>query len=170
MALHSSILAWKIPWAEKPGVYSPWDCRMENSWATEQSLRMSHLQTAKIKLREVGCLAQGHTAGTESTFLIPFTSVLFLHSPEHLTKTGPWGEKTRFLGFTNNATHCFPIFITAFYKEKSYSSKHFWKEARHKICRTSCRRVWILEGISQVGIWVLTVTMYVTSLNAWISS
>ena len=24
MATHSSILAWKIPWTEKPGVYSPW--------------------------------------------------------------------------------------------------------------------------------------------------
>ena len=24
MAIHSSILAWKIPWAEEPGGYSPW--------------------------------------------------------------------------------------------------------------------------------------------------
>ena len=24
MATHSSILAWRIPWAEKPGGYSPW--------------------------------------------------------------------------------------------------------------------------------------------------
>ena len=23
-ATHSSILAWKIPWTEKPGSYSPW--------------------------------------------------------------------------------------------------------------------------------------------------
>ena len=27
MATHSSILAWRIPWAEKPGSYSPWDHR-----------------------------------------------------------------------------------------------------------------------------------------------
>ena len=25
MATHSSILAWGIPWTEKPGGYSPWD-------------------------------------------------------------------------------------------------------------------------------------------------
>ena len=25
MATHSSILAWKIPWTEEPGGYSPWD-------------------------------------------------------------------------------------------------------------------------------------------------
>ena len=25
MATHSSILAWKIPWTEKPGRLSPWD-------------------------------------------------------------------------------------------------------------------------------------------------
>ena len=24
MAIHSSILAWKIPWTEEPGSYSPW--------------------------------------------------------------------------------------------------------------------------------------------------
>jgi len=24
MATHSSILAWKIPWTEEPGYYSPW--------------------------------------------------------------------------------------------------------------------------------------------------
>ena len=27
MATHSSILAWKIPWTEKPGGYSPWGCK-----------------------------------------------------------------------------------------------------------------------------------------------
>ena len=28
MATHSSTLAWKIPWMEKPGAgYSPWDCK-----------------------------------------------------------------------------------------------------------------------------------------------
>ena len=30
MATHSSILAWRIPWAEEPGrLYSPWGCK---SW------------------------------------------------------------------------------------------------------------------------------------------
>ena len=24
MATHSSILAWRIPWTEEPGVYGPW--------------------------------------------------------------------------------------------------------------------------------------------------
>jgi len=27
MATHSSILAWRIPWAEEPGGYSPWTCK-----------------------------------------------------------------------------------------------------------------------------------------------
>ena len=27
MATHSSTLAWKIPWMEKPGRYSPWDLK-----------------------------------------------------------------------------------------------------------------------------------------------
>ena len=27
MAPYSSILAWRIPWIEEPGGYSPWDCK-----------------------------------------------------------------------------------------------------------------------------------------------
>ena len=27
MATHSSILAWEIPWTEKPGGYRPWGCK-----------------------------------------------------------------------------------------------------------------------------------------------
>ena len=27
MAPHSSTLAWKIPWREEPGGYSPWGCK-----------------------------------------------------------------------------------------------------------------------------------------------
>jgi len=28
MATHSSILAWELPWTEKPGeLYSPWGCK-----------------------------------------------------------------------------------------------------------------------------------------------
>ena len=27
MAMHPSILAWEIPWAEEPGDYSPWGCK-----------------------------------------------------------------------------------------------------------------------------------------------
>ena len=27
MAIHSSVLAWKIPWTEEPGGCSPWGCK-----------------------------------------------------------------------------------------------------------------------------------------------
>ena len=27
MATHSSVLAWRIPWTEEPGGYSPWGCK-----------------------------------------------------------------------------------------------------------------------------------------------
>ena len=28
MATHSSILAWRIPWTEEPGGYTPWTCKV----------------------------------------------------------------------------------------------------------------------------------------------
>ena len=34
MATHSSIHAWRIPWTEKPGGYSPWGHRVGHDWAT----------------------------------------------------------------------------------------------------------------------------------------
>ena len=27
MAIHSSIIAWRTPWIEEPGGYSPWGCK-----------------------------------------------------------------------------------------------------------------------------------------------
>ena len=37
MAMHSSTIAWKIPWTEEPGGYSPWGHK-ESDWATSLSL------------------------------------------------------------------------------------------------------------------------------------
>ena len=31
MATHSSILAWRIPWTEEPGGYSPWGHKESNT-------------------------------------------------------------------------------------------------------------------------------------------
>ena len=37
MATHSSILAWEIPWTEKPGGYRPWGCKnIRHNLATKQ--------------------------------------------------------------------------------------------------------------------------------------
>ena len=44
MATHSSILAWRIPWTEKPGGYSPRGCK--ESYTTEQH---THTHTARRK-------------------------------------------------------------------------------------------------------------------------
>ena len=34
MAIHSSILAWRIPWTEEPGGYSLWHCRVRHNQET----------------------------------------------------------------------------------------------------------------------------------------
>ena len=34
MATHSSILAWRIPWTEKPGGLNPWGCKESNTTET----------------------------------------------------------------------------------------------------------------------------------------
>ena len=40
MAIHSSILAWKIPWKEEPGGYSPWG-RKESDLTEQLTLSLS---------------------------------------------------------------------------------------------------------------------------------
>ena len=47
MATHSSILAWRIPWTEEPGGYSPWGCKESDT--TEQ---LTHTLLDKISKRE----------------------------------------------------------------------------------------------------------------------
>ena len=38
MATHSSVLAWRIPWTEEPGGYSPWGHKESDmsKWLTQQ--------------------------------------------------------------------------------------------------------------------------------------
>ena len=48
VATHSSILAWRIPWIEEPGGYSPWGCK--ESGTTERlilSLTDEKIKTLK---------------------------------------------------------------------------------------------------------------------------
>ena len=52
MATHSSILAWKIPWTEKPGgLQSMGSQRARHNWATDTSQRILEL-TLKYNKRE----------------------------------------------------------------------------------------------------------------------
>ena len=43
MAAHSSILAWRIPWTEEPGGYSPWGHK--ESATTEHACTRTHTHT-----------------------------------------------------------------------------------------------------------------------------
>ena len=45
MAIHSSILAWRIPWTEEPGGYSPWGC-IESD--TVEATQHAHTDTTPV--------------------------------------------------------------------------------------------------------------------------
>ena len=45
MATHSSILAWRIPWTEEPGAYSPWT---HKELDTREQLTHTHTQTVCV--------------------------------------------------------------------------------------------------------------------------
>ena len=49
MATHSSIVTWKVPWAEKPGGNSPWDCKESDT--TEQVTLP--IKSIRFKVREI---------------------------------------------------------------------------------------------------------------------
>ena len=36
MVTHSSILAWRIPWTEEPGGYSPWGPPKSRTWLIDE--------------------------------------------------------------------------------------------------------------------------------------
>ena len=52
MAIHFSILAWRIPWTEEPEGYSPWDHK--ESDMTEQLI---HTHTHKYNLKSSASLS-----------------------------------------------------------------------------------------------------------------
>ena len=66
MATHSSILAWRIPWTEKPGGLSPWGCKEADM--TEQ---LTHTVLFYQNCCLVGYVAFIHLQ-------IPFSSLSFL--------------------------------------------------------------------------------------------
>ena len=50
MAIHSSILAWRIPWTEEPGrLHSPWGCKqLDMTGQLTLSLFHTHKKSAKF--------------------------------------------------------------------------------------------------------------------------
>ena len=52
MALHSSTLAWKIPWAEEPGVlYSPWGHKESDMAEHTNLLLLWNMGSRALKLQ-----------------------------------------------------------------------------------------------------------------------
>ena len=48
MATHSSILAWRIPWTEEPGGYSPWNHKESD---TTEAIEHEHKRKYSLTLR-----------------------------------------------------------------------------------------------------------------------
>ena len=56
MATHSSILAWRIPWAEEPGGQSPWGHKqLDMTEATEHSMQHGMTETLKDANHNLFC-------------------------------------------------------------------------------------------------------------------
>ena len=57
MATHSSILAWRIPWTEEPGGYSPWGCKesdmTEETYHARPHINRVNNYTDKIVLQHI---------------------------------------------------------------------------------------------------------------------
>ena len=63
LAIHSSILAWRIPWTEEPGSSSPWGARVRHDWRlstrnTSYYLKSSHYLFA-LSLNSIWRLHKG---------------------------------------------------------------------------------------------------------------
>ena len=54
MAIHSSILAWKIPWTEEPGGLQ--SMRMQSQTTEQLSIARGKLRTGPLVLWSTGCL------------------------------------------------------------------------------------------------------------------
>ena len=71
MAIHSSTLAWKIPWMEEPGrLQSMWSQRVRHNWATSISLSLKYLsiQLLLILFKHTLCPSIVHSCPEKGGF------------------------------------------------------------------------------------------------------
>ena len=62
MAIHSSTLAWEIPWAEEPVGYSPWGHKTDGDLVTKQQPPPPwKIAITIMSISEVGKLIPGET-------------------------------------------------------------------------------------------------------------
>ena len=50
MAIHSSILAWRIPWTGKPVGYSPWGCKESDTTERLSTYMLSAIDRAESEM------------------------------------------------------------------------------------------------------------------------
>ena len=90
MATHSSILAWGIPWTEKPGGYSPWDHkRMGHDLGTNQHQLKYKWKPLTNQISKILTTAQVYCPGsavpqgnqtTKDAFLLNYYTLLLVDS------------------------------------------------------------------------------------------
>ena len=81
--IHSSILAWRSPWTEDPGRYSPWGCRVR--WTEELSLSLS------FTIDDLNCLQGGMIReNSTETCILPYAKQIASPGSTHETgRPGP---------------------------------------------------------------------------------
>ena len=90
MAIHPSILAWEIPWTEKPGGYSPWDHkRMGHDLGTNQHQLKYKWKPLTNQISKILTTAQVYCPGsavpqgnqtTKDAFLLNYYTLLLVDS------------------------------------------------------------------------------------------
>ena len=72
MALHSSTLAWKIPWAEEPGrLQSMGSLRVGHNWATSLSLFTFHFNALEKEMATYSSVLAWRIPGTAEPGVLP---------------------------------------------------------------------------------------------------
>ena len=100
MAAHSSILAWRIPWTEEPGMLQSMGCRVEHNWATNTA---THTHTHPSCLKPPSAVV--HWVVSPSTYsrsssncsfslLHYFSLVIIPISIKHTTTSPIWKKKS----------------------------------------------------------------------------
>ena len=84
MPTHSSILAWRIPWTEKPGRYSPWS-RKESD--TTEKLTQAHTHTQSMS-ETLGISRNYHSFGLHIHCFLWACFIVCCHDEKNI-KTRP---------------------------------------------------------------------------------
>ena len=122
MATHSSILAWRIPWTEKPGgLQSMGSPRVEHNWATKHLMWLPWPQSLQLSAPCSFSSALQSSGAWHSTHILPQPVFLFMKLKHRPRPSSGWQSQLPLQGSKNHLLALWSVVFEAYSSSEVYT-------------------------------------------------